>query len=165
MDFLTYLQPRSLKTRLTLLTLVIFIVSIASLLVYASAILREDMQRLVGEQQLSTATLVAAKVGQAVDERFVGLRVSAKKITPALMANPVELQSFRLSGIDVANNVGKLRADLPVAIASGFIDDALRTQAATAGVQELIFKANVADDFCAAIARLAQPRITGAPPT
>ncbi len=94
MDFLTYLQPRSLKTRLTLLTLVIFIVSIASLLVYASAILREDMQRLVGEQQLSTATLVAAKVGQAVDERFVGLRVSAKKITPALMANPVELQSF-----------------------------------------------------------------------
>ncbi len=61
-----------------------------------------------------------------------------------------------MSGIDVALQVKQIRADLPVAIASGFIDQTLRDRAEEIGVADLIFKANVADDFCAAIGRLAQ---------
>ena len=43
-----------------------------------------------------------------------------------------------------------------MAVASGFIDEALSAQAAGAGVRELIFKADAAEDLCEALARLAQ---------
>jgi PAS domain S-box-containing protein len=70
-----------------------------------------------------------------------------------------------MSGLDVARAVRAIRADLAVAIASGFIDETLRAQAEDAGVRELIFKANAAEDLCEAVARLAQtvdPRDEGA---
>ncbi len=60
-----------------------------------------------------------------------------------------------MSGLDVAREVHAIRADLPVAIASGFIDEALSTQASGAGVRELIFKADAAEDLCDAFERLA----------
>ena len=59
-----------------------------------------------------------------------------------------------MSGLDVARAVRTIRADLPVAVASGFIDEALRAQAGAAGVRELIFKASTVDDFCAVVQRL-----------
>lgn len=49
-----------------------------------------------------------------------------------------------------------IRADLPVAIASGFIDEVLRAQAAGAGVRELIFKAGKLEEFCEAFERVAR---------
>ncbi len=56
-----------------------------------------------------------------------------------------------LSGLDVAHEVRSIRADLPVVIASGFIDDALRSQAAAAGVRDLL---TAVEDFCSAIEAL-----------
>ena len=61
-----------------------------------------------------------------------------------------------MSGLHVAREVRAIRDDLPVAIASGFIDEELRAKAGAAGVRELIFKANSAEAVCEAIARLAQ---------
>jgi two-component system cell cycle sensor histidine kinase/response regulator CckA len=61
-----------------------------------------------------------------------------------------------MSGLDVAREVRLIRADLPVVVASGFIDEALRAQASGAGVWELIFKATDVEDFCAAVQLLAQ---------
>ena len=61
-----------------------------------------------------------------------------------------------MSGLDVAREVRAIRADLPVAVASGFVDEALRAQADAAGVRELIFKADAAEDLCEAFARLAR---------
>ena len=61
-----------------------------------------------------------------------------------------------MSGLDVAREVRATRADLPVAVASGFIDEELRAQAGGAGVREVIFKADTAEDLCEGIARLAQ---------
>jgi two-component system, cell cycle sensor histidine kinase and response regulator CckA len=61
-----------------------------------------------------------------------------------------------LSGLDIAHEVRAIRMDLPVAIASGFIDEELRTQASAAGVRELIFKASAVEEFCAAFVRLAR---------
>ena len=52
--------------------------------------------------------------------------------------------------------VRAIRADLLVALASGFIDETLQAQAVGAGVRELIFKATEVEDLCAAFARLAQ---------
>ena len=47
-----------------------------------------------------------------------------------------------------------LRDLLLVAVASGFIDEALRAQAEEAGVRELIFKADEVDVFCVVVQRL-----------
>jgi signal transduction histidine kinase/ActR/RegA family two-component response regulator len=61
-----------------------------------------------------------------------------------------------MSGLDVARSARAIRADLPIAIASGFIDETLRSQAESAGVHELIFKANEVEELCDAFERLAQ---------
>jgi CheY-like chemotaxis protein len=61
-----------------------------------------------------------------------------------------------MSGLDVAREVRAIRADLPVAVASGFVDEALREQAGAAGVREVIFKADAAEDLCDSLARLAR---------
>ncbi len=61
-----------------------------------------------------------------------------------------------MSGLDVAGEIRTIRADLPVAIISGFIDEVLRSKAAGVGVTELIFKENITEDFCAAIFRIVQ---------
>jgi CheY-like chemotaxis protein len=61
-----------------------------------------------------------------------------------------------MSGLDVARAVRTIRADLPVAVASGFIDEELRAQAGGVGVRELIFKADAVEDFCVVVQRLAQ---------
>jgi hypothetical protein len=36
---------------------------------YSSRMLREDMQRLLGDQQFSTVSFVAAEINQALDDR------------------------------------------------------------------------------------------------
>ena len=61
-----------------------------------------------------------------------------------------------MSGLDVARAVRGIRADLPVAVASGFIDETLRAQAEGAGVREIIFKASAVGEFCEVVSRLAQ---------
>jgi CheY-like chemotaxis protein len=60
-----------------------------------------------------------------------------------------------MSGLDVARALKEIRADLPVALASGYITDELRQEAPAAGVSELIYKPNTAEDLCEAVARLA----------
>ena len=64
-----------------------------------------------------------------------------------------------LSGLDLAREVRTIRRDLPVAVASGFIDETLRAHAASAGVRELIFKASAVEEFCGLVEGL----LTAAP--
>ncbi len=85
---------RSLKTRVTLFTLAIFLIGIWALAFYVSRMLREDMQRLLSEQQFSTVSLVAAGVEQEMDDRLGGLKNVAARVTPALLDNPAALQAF-----------------------------------------------------------------------
>ena len=60
-----------------------------------------------------------------------------------------------MSGLEVSRALRDIRADLPVALASGYITEELRVQAPAAGVRELIYKPNTVDDLCAVVARLA----------
>ena len=53
-----------------------------------------------------------------------------------------------LSGIDVAREVRSLRADLPVVMISGFIDEDLKAQALDVGVRELIRKEDSVEKLC-----------------
>lgn len=57
-----------------------------------------------------------------------------------------------LSGLDVAREVRNIRSDLPVVIASGFVDEELEANAKEAGVREVIFKAEAMQRFCDVIA-------------
>ena len=69
---LNIFQLKSLKTRVTLFTLVIFMVSIWSLAFYASRTLREDLERLLGAQQFSTATLMADSINHELNKSAGG---------------------------------------------------------------------------------------------
>jgi len=59
-----------------------------------------------------------------------------------------------MSGLELARQARALRTDLPIGIASGFIDETLSAQAANVGVHSLIFKATSVDEFCMAIEKL-----------
>jgi CheY-like chemotaxis protein len=59
-----------------------------------------------------------------------------------------------MSGLEVARALRGIRADLPVALASGYITEELRAKAPAAGVRELLYKPNTAEDFCQVVARL-----------
>ncbi len=87
-------QWRSLKTRVTLFTLLIFMISMWSLSFYASRMLRADMEILLGAQQLAAADHVAAEVNAVLDDHLSALTTVAAKITPAVMGNTSELQKF-----------------------------------------------------------------------
>jgi PAS domain S-box-containing protein len=58
-------------------------------------------------------------------------------------------------GLEVAEALREIRADLPVIMASGYITEELRAKAPAAGIRELIYKPNTVDDLCEAVARFA----------
>jgi signal transduction histidine kinase/ActR/RegA family two-component response regulator len=63
------------------------------------------------------------------------------------------------SGLVVARMLKALRPDLPVAMASGYVTDSLREEAAALGVSELMQKPDSVDELCNMVARL-----VGTPP-
>jgi hypothetical protein len=84
---------RLLKTRVTVFTLVIFLLGIWTMAFYASRELRQDMQRLLGEQQFATVSVIAAEVNDRLSERLAALELIAKEVDGRLMDNPAALQA------------------------------------------------------------------------
>jgi len=84
----------SLTNRLTLLTLVVFLIGIWSITLYATRRLQQDMVDLLGTQQFSTVSTVAAQLDGELRFRLQALDRVAAAATPALMANPAGLQEF-----------------------------------------------------------------------
>lgn len=114
---------RSLKSRVTLCTLVIFLISVWSLAFYASRMLRQDMERLLGEQQFSTVSLVAEQVNAELAEGLRGLEIIAREITPAILGDTAALQAYLEQraifqhlfngGISVVRTEGTVIVDVP----------------------------------------------------
>ena len=86
-------QWRLLKTRVTLFTLVIFVLSVWSLAFYISRLLQNDMQRVLGEQQFATVSLIAADVNDELSDRLAALEQIAKQFDAPLMGKPAALQA------------------------------------------------------------------------
>jgi len=59
-----------------------------------------------------------------------------------------------ISGLDVARAVRDAQPDLPVIVVSGYVTDALRAQAAAAGVRELISKPQEVEELRDVVQRL-----------
>lgn len=87
-------SPHSLKTRITLASLLVFLAGMWSLSFYASQVLRRDMERMLGEQQLSTASYVATEINVQLEERIKTLEQIAQSIDINLQNNPAVLQRF-----------------------------------------------------------------------
>ena len=83
-----------LGTRVTLFTLALFVLSIWSLALYTSRMLRDDMQALVSAQQFSTVSVLAAHVDHAVQERFGALTTVAASIDAAMLTNQAAMQAL-----------------------------------------------------------------------
>lgn len=104
---------RSLKTRVTLFTLAIFLISIWSLDFYASRMLRSDLENQLSEQQYATVSLLAANVDQALALRLKLLTSVAANITPAMMNKAGTLQALltQQAAFEILFNGGVLAID------------------------------------------------------
>jgi PAS domain S-box-containing protein len=83
----------SIKTRLTILTMTISLVSIWSLAFYVTEKQQEDMSILLGNQQFSTVSVLAAQVNHELEFRLKSLEVVAEEIAPLLSGVHLELES------------------------------------------------------------------------
>ncbi|CAD5371784.1 putative Diguanylate cyclase [Rubrivivax sp. A210] len=85
---------RSLKTRVTLITLLFLLAGIWSIAFYASRVLREEMQLVMGAQQFSAVTGMAREINDRLNDRRQALEIIAKEITPAIFWNQPALQAL-----------------------------------------------------------------------
>ncbi|MSQ89225.1 MAG: response regulator, partial [Betaproteobacteria bacterium] len=65
-----------------------------------------------------------------------------------------------ISGLEVAKEVLRLRPDLPIVLASGYLTQELRAQALAVGIREVLHKPASVDDLLAAIKPLLVVAIT-----
>jgi len=84
----------SLKTKVTVFTLGIFVLGIWTLSFYASRVLHDDMERELGAQQFSTVSFVARAINESLEERLLAVESVAAKLAPATLAKDAALQSF-----------------------------------------------------------------------
>ncbi len=84
----------SLRTRVTLFTLIIFLVCTGTLGFYVSRKLREDMQGVLGEQQFSTVSFRAAEVNRELTDRLGALGKAAEMLGPELLLDRKALTEF-----------------------------------------------------------------------
>jgi PAS domain S-box-containing protein len=141
----------SLKTRITILTIALFLVGIWSLAFYVRQALRSDMERVLGDQQASAAAYVAAQLDQEVNDRLRGLQAIAADVPEGILDDPIAVQGYldrRLllanyfnGGAFVTDREGMVIAEMPrefgrVGIAHGdrdFIAAALTEGRSTVG--------------------------------
>lgn len=86
------LHLNSLKTRVTLFTLAIFLICLWSLEFYAERALHKELEQQLAKQQFSTVSVVGAQLKEELEFRLKGLETIAENISPALMANTQSLQ-------------------------------------------------------------------------
>ena len=84
----------SIKTKILLATLAIFLAGIWSLSFYASQVLRKDMERVLGEQQFSTVAMLASQLDLEFKLRFKTLESAAQSVAPLMAEGPTTEQAF-----------------------------------------------------------------------
>lgn len=87
-------RRHSLKNRITLFTLGIFVIGIWALALYASHELRKDMRAELGEQQLSITAQLSEQIDQEMQDRFNGLKSVAKQISPTMLGDALAMQTY-----------------------------------------------------------------------
>lgn len=83
---------RSLKARVALFTLVLFLIGVWSIAIYAGRILRNSVQDQLGEHQFSTVSSLAAQVNDSLESRVQGLTIVAASLARAMRDNQSTVQ-------------------------------------------------------------------------
>ena len=94
-DSLRSISPyswRSLQTRITLLVLCVFVLSIWSLYGLVSHRLQDDVERMLGDQQHATVALHASEINRGLSERLLTLEKVTQLFAPAMTGSRAELQ-------------------------------------------------------------------------
>lgn len=135
---LSRLHIKSLKSKITLFTLMIFLTSIWSLQLYGSRLLRQDMQRQLGDQQFSVVSFIASGIEDHLQDRIKALELLAGGIDQQALGNSAAaqsildnqgiLQSLFSGGVLIANADGIVIAEGP--LATGRVGFDLTTRAA-----------------------------------
>lgn len=84
----------SIQTHVSVAVLVIFLATLWSLSFYATNILRQDTERLLGEHQFATVSLIAGEINNELDERLNALTTVAGAISPAMLNHADALQTL-----------------------------------------------------------------------
>jgi sensor domain CHASE-containing protein len=87
------LSWRSLKTRVTLFTLAIFVLSIWAMSGYVSTMLRADMERMLGEQLHSNVSVIGRGLNDELKDKVAALEAVASGLDARLHAQPAALQA------------------------------------------------------------------------
>lgn len=85
---------RSLKTRVTLLTLAIFLLGMTIVTFWTGHMLHEDMRVILERQQFSITAAAADEVNQELADRLHAIELVAGGITPALQTDLTALQLY-----------------------------------------------------------------------
>ncbi len=118
-----FFRRHSLKTRVTLFTLAVFVLGLWSLSLFASRELRTDLQQMLSQQQVSAASLLSNEIAHDVNNRLTLLEKLAAHLDAPLMTSADALQThlnIQLSlhdtfngGVMVLNSTGQAIAELP----------------------------------------------------
>jgi diguanylate cyclase (GGDEF)-like protein/PAS domain S-box-containing protein len=84
----------SLKTRATILTLVVLVLGIWTLPFFATRLLKADWERTLGAQQFSAVSSMAHEVNDGLSDRMQALQAIAKQVTPAMLQDTPKLQTW-----------------------------------------------------------------------
>jgi diguanylate cyclase (GGDEF)-like protein/PAS domain S-box-containing protein len=84
----------SLKARITLYSLAIALISLWTLSILATQGLRKDAERLLGEQQLSTAATVANQINRELELRLDALQKVAGRLAPHMRQGTPAMQAL-----------------------------------------------------------------------
>ena len=122
---MTFPRGRSLKTRVTLFTLIIFLCSIWSLELFVSFRLRGDMLRLLNKQQFATVSFMAAEADRELERLLAALGRTASQMNIEVLASNAEIERFLKDrpvllnqfngGLIVIGADGIARAEVPAA--------------------------------------------------
>lgn len=123
---------RSLKTRIVGFTLTIFLFSIWLLALYSSHVMREDVQRLLGQQQLSVAASIATRIDGDIEDRLNTLIGYADALDADLLGRreglQVDIEKHRFlsspfnGGVMVLDQAGQVIAGIPLQVESAKLD-------------------------------------------
>ena len=89
-----FLARHSIKLKVTLTMVAIFLASLWSLAFYANRMLRIEMERLLGDQQAASAATVAANIHGQMRDRLAALENMALQLGPTLSGQGENPQAF-----------------------------------------------------------------------
>ena len=119
-----FFSQYSLKSRLTVFTLLIMLVSLWTFVYYVCRTVRLDIKNLASEQALASASLMANEINDQIEARLKVLSVISREVPPALLSNVPALQkqmeqrsslmSYFNSGAFFVDAKGVVTAGVPV---------------------------------------------------